>query len=283
MAGMAGVLPRGLLALSGAAGVIGLALSAGAVTPASATCVFMACGQPVAQATVSCCTDQPIYAAPGQAGAPTSRAPNSQPGEVEMSASPLRRAEPARATARKVPPQRSHTKRHSTKAASNRASRQRTVATSGAGSSVGLAVNPASGGKARAVAHTGHGTGAARAKATAKPQTRRASQQRTAHRPLASTKRVAGRTATGGAVDYAAVYSASATGASTPIAAWAGRGERWVTSTTSVRWIAPSATSWSSGSECGWGARVVSGPGGHLTHQRTWLCACPQGWRPPGT
>lgn len=87
--------------------------------------------------------------------------------------------------------------------------------------------------------------------------------------------------------DHAAIYGASGHGNAVPLAAYAGRGDRWVSgsvTTTSVttQWIAPAQTVIQGGQTCGWGGRVAHAHGHAPRHERAWLCACAEGWRPPG-
>jgi hypothetical protein len=90
-------------------------------------------------------------------------------------------------------------------------------------------------------------------------------------------------------VDRASVYQATATGQSTTITQWSGRGESWQSGSVTT-WIAPVQWSWQSApmagtygpvmasQMCGWGQQSTPGQ----APQATFLCHCPAGWRPPG-
>ena len=48
-------------------------------------------------------------------------------------------------------------------------------------------------------------------------------------------------------------------------------------------WPAPVMPMQHGGMICGWSVQTVTTPDGHvLPPQQTWVCQCPQGWRPPG-
>lgn len=48
-------------------------------------------------------------------------------------------------------------------------------------------------------------------------------------------------------------------------------------------WPAPVMPMQQGGMICGWSVQTITTPDGHtLPPQQTWVCQCPQGWRPPG-
>jgi hypothetical protein len=188
---------------------------------AQSRCLFLACDQPVATATVTCCTSGPDVTG-------VVRRHEVAPAAAPRTAKPPKKARKAHAA-----------KAHVRKA---RAAHARP-----------------------AIRH-----------AVARPAPTRA---RHAVRPV----RHAPVHAPDPIRDHAATYGARATGASEAIAAFAGRGERWVTSSWQVTgWAAPAAVSWHQGQSCGWGARVLTAPDGATRQERAWLCQCAEGWRPPG-
>jgi hypothetical protein len=90
-------------------------------------------------------------------------------------------------------------------------------------------------------------------------------------------------------VDRAGIYRSTASGASTHLSQWSGRGETWQSGTVTT-WTGPAQWSWQvapmagpqgpvmASQMCGWGQQSQSG----LAAQPAFLCHCPAGWRPPG-
>jgi hypothetical protein len=197
------------------------ALTLGAAPAQAATCTFVSCGQPVAQATVSCCSNTPYGPATPPWMASGTGAHEAGAHHHPAARTPHRRATPRAAARTKAPKAAPRVHRTASKGAAARSQKART-----------------------ALRHTRHGV--------AGPDIR----------------------------DHAAAYGAAGIGPGVPIAAYAGRGERWVSR--SVHWVAPVVTSVHAGQVCGWGAQVIAAPGHHVQQSRQWLCQHPAGWRPPG-
>lgn len=79
--------------------------------------------------------------------------------------------------------------------------------------------------------------------------------------------------------DSAKIYGANKYGPSVNVAAFAGRGEKWVSSSYKViSYTTPSNIQWVNGRQCGWGMPIASN--GNIMKNNTWVCRCETGWRP---
>lgn len=94
--------------------------------------------------------------------------------------------------------------------------------------------------------------------------------------------------------DRATSYEAAANGSSISLASEssASSSSSWSSSSTMsswsnqggmTSWPAPAMTMQQGGMICGWSVQTFTTPDGQtLPPQQTWVCQCPQGWRPPG-
>lgn len=149
----------------------------------------------------------------------------------------------------------------------------------------------AAGAKARAHTTKHRATAKARGtsthRATTRSHTRRATVQARSQRTVARTSRTYRSNQAGvrrpyemPIKDHAATYRASAVGYSVPIAAYAGRGESWVSGQGQiVRYSAPQHISVQNGQNCGWGMGIAQS--GQSSGNRAWVCHCEHGWQPP--
>ncbi|MCE2891225.1 MAG: hypothetical protein ACK5XZ_07000 [Hyphomonadaceae bacterium] len=72
------------------------------------------------------------------------------------------------------------------------------------------------------------------------------------------------------------VSSSSTWSSSSSMSNWSSQGGM-------ASWPAPAMPMQQGGMICGWSIQTTTTPDGHtLPPQQTWVCQCPQGWRPPG-
>jgi hypothetical protein len=70
--------------------------------------------------------------------------------------------------------------------------------------------------------------------------------------------------------------SSSAWSSSSSMSSWSNHGGM-------TSWPAPAMPMQQGGMICGWSVQTITTPDGHTSPlQQTWVCQCPQGWRPPG-
>ncbi len=83
----------------------------------------------------------------------------------------------------------------------------------------------------------------------------------------------------GSAVSLSSASQASSTSSwssSSSVSGWSNSGGM-------TSWPAPITPMQQGGMICGWSVQTFTTPDGHtLPPQQTWVCQCPQGWRPPG-
>jgi len=83
----------------------------------------------------------------------------------------------------------------------------------------------------------------------------------------------------GSAISLASESSASSSSSwstSSSMSSWSNQGGM-------TSWPAPAMPMQQGGQICGWSVQTITTPDGQaLPPQQTWVCQCPQGWRPPG-
>lgn len=83
----------------------------------------------------------------------------------------------------------------------------------------------------------------------------------------------------GSAISLASASSASSSSSwssSSSMSNWSNHGGM-------TSWPAPAVPMQQGGMICGWSVQTITTPDGHTSPpQQTWVCQCPQGWRPPG-
>lgn len=94
--------------------------------------------------------------------------------------------------------------------------------------------------------------------------------------------------------DRASTYEAAANGSAISLASasnsassssWSSSSSSssWSSQGGTMSWPAPAMTMQQGGMVCGWSIQTLTTPDGRtLPPQQTWVCQCPQGWRPPG-
>ncbi|MEN9874527.1 MAG: hypothetical protein RL186_1424 [Pseudomonadota bacterium] len=83
--------------------------------------------------------------------------------------------------------------------------------------------------------------------------------------------------------DRAASYETPSYGQSTSLASvMSYSSSSYSSSYQQVRWQGPEQIIRQGQNSCGWGTRILTDRYGQAQRKSVWVCACPQGWRPPG-